>query len=64
MDLTNIETVQALMASSRSAIEWQANAEKVKAANGGEPSWWYEAIVVSGVAATAASSFLFSRSFP
>ena len=64
MDLTKVETVQALMASSRSASEWEANAEKVRAANGGEPSWWHDAIVASGVAATAASSFLFSRFFP
>ena len=64
MDLTKIATVQQLMAASRTAIEWQANAERVKVANGGEPSWWYEAIVCSGIAATAASHFLFSRSFP
>lgn len=64
MDLTNIETVQQLMTASRSAVEWQANAEKVKEANGGEPSWWYEAIVVSGIAAFGARNFLFSRSFP
>ena len=64
MDLTQIENVRKLMASSRSAIEWEANARKVKEANGGEPHWWYQEIVSSGIAATASSTFLFSRSFP
>jgi hypothetical protein len=40
-----------LMSSSKSEREWNANADKVKAACGGYPSFWYGSIVVSGVMA-------------
>lgn len=45
----NEEEVVALMKSSISAREWEDNADKVKAACGGYPQFWYAAIVESGV---------------
>ena len=49
-DLTNRDNVVALMLSSTSESDWNDNCDKVKAANGGSyPSFWYQAIVWSGV---------------
>lgn len=46
----NREEVVKLMQSSKSEQEWNANADKVKAAcDGNYPSFWYEAIILSGV---------------
>lgn len=40
-----------LMQSSQTVQDWNKNADTVKAAfNGDYPSWWYEAIIISGVA--------------
>jgi hypothetical protein len=50
MNLTTIEGVTALMESSQTAQEWDANCDKVKAANGGYPGFWYATIVISGLA--------------
>ena len=58
MDLTNSENVKTLMASSKTESEWNANCDKVKAANGGYPSWWLETIVLSGSAGRTAAKFL------
>lgn len=38
------------MESSASESEWNANADKVKKANNGYPSFWHATIVLSGVA--------------
>ena len=50
-DLTTPEGVKALMSSSKSEQEWNANCDKVKAANNGYPSFWYAEIVMSGLMA-------------
>ncbi len=49
-DITTAEGVKALMESSASESEWNANADNVKKANNGYPSFWYATIVLSGVA--------------
>lgn len=43
------DEVIALMESSKSRDEWNANADIVKASCGGYPSWWYAVIVLSGL---------------
>lgn len=45
---TPLEVIK-LMESSESAVEWNANCDKIKAANGGYPGFWYSAIFQSGV---------------
>lgn len=48
----NEQQVVELMKSSRSESDWNANCNKVKAACGGcYPSFWYTAIIKSGIAA-------------
>lgn len=42
--------VVALMESSKSEREWNDNCDKVKAACFGYPRFWYEAIMLSGLA--------------
>ena len=54
--MTQCEVV-ALMKSSRSESEWNANCNKVKKACGGYPDFWHSAIVLSGVAAETAKKF-------
>lgn len=49
--------VVSLMESSRTAEQWDDNADKVKAACDGYPDFWYEAIIVSGVARRTAASY-------
>lgn len=46
----NEQQVINLMESSKSSKEWNANADKVKAACGGYPDFWFGAIVMSGLA--------------
>lgn len=41
--------VKELMRSSKNEQEWNANCDKVKAACGGYPDWWYGEIVLSGL---------------
>ena len=53
----NEQEVVALMKSSKSEAEWNANCDKVKKACGGYPPFWYSAIVLSGVAAKTATGF-------
>lgn len=53
----NEEQVVALMKSSKSDQEWNDNCDKVKKECGGYPSFWYSAIVMSGVAGRVTSSF-------
>lgn len=45
------------MESSKSETEWNANCEKVKAACGGYPDFWYHAIILSGLAARVIAKF-------
>lgn len=45
----NRQEVVALMESSKSEDEWDANCDKVKRACGGYPDFWYSAIVLSGL---------------
>ena len=49
-DLTVKENVIELMSGSKSEREWNDNCDLVKAANNGYPSFWYEEIVLSGLA--------------
>jgi hypothetical protein len=49
LDLTKESDVVTLMSSSKSEKEWNANCNKVETANNGYPSYWYQAIVLSGV---------------
>lgn len=50
-DLTTEHGVVAKMKQSNSEQEWNRNADKVKDANNGYPSFWFFVIVVSGVMA-------------
>jgi hypothetical protein len=45
------------MKSSRSAKEWGENCDRVKAACGGYPAFWYEAILASGVACDTMAAY-------
>jgi hypothetical protein len=52
------EQVAQFMATSRSPEEWDKNCDTVKAAfHGGYPSFWWEAIMVSGVARRTMANF-------
>jgi hypothetical protein len=51
------QEVVTLMASSLTAVEWNANCDKVKNACGGYPSFWFDAVIRSGVAAKTAANF-------
>lgn len=42
--------VVSLMESGQSDAEWNHNCDKVKAACGGYPDFWYEKIILSGLA--------------
>ncbi len=41
--------VMQLMCSSRNKTEWNDNCQKVKAACGGYPDFWFKAIIQSGL---------------
>jgi hypothetical protein len=47
--MTEKEVVE-LMSSAKSEEEWDANCDKVKRACGGYPEFWYQAIILSGLA--------------
>jgi hypothetical protein len=51
------EGTRELMASSTSEKEWNANADAVKAANGGYPDFWYKTVLLSGLANQTAAKF-------
>lgn len=55
------DQVVALMESSKSEAEWNVNRDKVKAACGGYPTFWYDAIIQSGLASRVAAGWLKSR---
>lgn len=46
----NREQVIELMESSQSEAEWNANCDRVKRECGGYPVFWFEAIMLSGLA--------------
>lgn len=47
-----------LMESSKSENEWNSNCDKVKLAHDGQyPNYWYETIIMSGVANKVMSNF-------
>lgn len=43
------QEVVALMKTSKSEEEWNANCDKVKATCGGYPDFWYSAVIMSGL---------------
>lgn len=49
--------VVALMKSSRSEDEWNANTDKVKAECNGYPAFWYKAVVMSGLMGQVAATW-------
>jgi hypothetical protein len=51
------EQVVALMESSKSETDWNDNCDKVKAACGGYPDFWWEAIKMSGLSARVTASW-------
>lgn len=53
----NQEQVVALMSSATSESDWNAKCAEVKAACGGWPSFWFPAIMMSGLASRVLRSF-------
>lgn len=53
----NEQQVIDLMKSSKSESEWNDNCDKVKAACGGYPGFWYSTIILSGIAAQVAATW-------
>jgi hypothetical protein len=53
----NEDEVVSLMKSSKSEAEWNDNCDKVKKACGGYPEFWYDAIILSGVADTVSKGW-------
>ncbi len=51
------EEVKALMESSKSEAEWNANCDLVKKKCGGYPGFWYSLIVLSGLSARVQSKW-------
>ena len=51
------QEVVALMESSKSADEWNANCDRVKQTCDGYPSFWFKAIMLSGLAKRAMARF-------
>lgn len=52
-----VEEVKELMGSSKTEKEWVRNCDKVKAACGGYPEFWYEEVIASGLAGTTLAKF-------
>jgi hypothetical protein len=51
--------VEALMESSKTEAEWNANCDKVKEVFAGQyPGFWYAAIVISGLMARTVAKFV------
>ena len=49
--------VIALMESSKSSAEWNTNCDIVKAKCGGYPSFWFRAIILSGIGDRVAAAW-------
>jgi hypothetical protein len=45
------------MGNSQSEREWNANCDAVKKANGDYPAFWYEEVIMSGLASQTAAKF-------
>jgi len=54
----NRQEVIALMQTSRDENEWNNNADTVKKKCGGYPNFWYEAIMLSGIANKVRNSWM------
>lgn len=53
-----IDEVKKLMKSSNSEQEWNSNCTKVKKAFGGDyPEFWYQAVILSGIAIEAQANW-------
>lgn len=50
-DLTTIDGVKKHMLESTSENDWNRRCDDVKAANNGYPQFWYDEIILSGLAA-------------
>jgi len=47
----NKETAITLLKSCKTSAEWNEACDKIQEANGGEyPSWWFPAVILSGLA--------------
>lgn len=58
LDLTSVEGVKSLMATSKSSDEWNKNRDAIKKANGYQyPTFWFNEIVVSGFGDKIAAKF-------
>lgn len=57
MDLTKQEDVVALMSSATSESDWNSKCDQVQKANAGYPSFWFGAIILSGLAAKITAKF-------
>jgi hypothetical protein len=55
--MTEQEVVD-LMKSSKTEDEWNANCDKVKKAFDGYPSFWFSAIILSGVHGETVAAFI------
>ncbi len=51
------QEVVLLMESSKTEAEWNRNCDEVKRRCGGYPSFWFQAIVMSGLLARVSASF-------
>ena len=52
LDLTSVEGVKSFMSQAVSEQDWNDRCDRVKAANGDCPDFWFGAIVLSGIAQT------------
>ncbi len=51
IDLTNASDTRAYMEQSKNESDWNKRCDEVKAANyGGYPVWWFDTIILSGIA--------------
>lgn len=57
LDLTTVYGVKALMSSSKNEEEWNFNCDLIKKANDGYPSFWWSAIMLSGIAERTTNLF-------
>jgi len=48
-DLTTVDGVKKLMQNATSEQDWDERCDRVKAANGGYPEFWFRTIIMSGL---------------
>lgn len=56
-DLKTPEGVAALMRTSKTEDEWNANCDAVKSANDGYPNFWFATVLASGLVGEVTSKF-------